>query len=67
MSTLQTSPENTLFVGDSAVDLQTASNAGVDCILVTYGFRTREELEQHYPQTLIDHPMNLLSILDSQM
>lgn len=29
----------TLFVGDSSVDLQTARNAGVRCCLVTYGIR----------------------------
>lgn len=32
-------PRETLFVGDSAVDLETARNAGVRCCLVTYGIR----------------------------
>ncbi|MGI6239327.1 MAG: HAD family hydrolase [Christensenellales bacterium] len=34
----------TLFVGDSAVDLQTAKNAGVDAAWVSWGFRTRAEM-----------------------
>lgn len=33
-----------VYVGDSDVDLQTAGNAGLDCILVSWGFRSREFL-----------------------
>ncbi|EHF02509.1 hypothetical protein HMPREF1008_00154 [Olsenella sp. oral taxon 809 str. F0356] len=32
-------PERVVYVGDSEVDLQTARNAGVDCIAVSWGFR----------------------------
>ena len=34
----------TVYVGDSEVDIETAANAGVDCISCTWGFRTREQL-----------------------
>lgn len=34
----------TLYVGDSAVDVATAKGAGLSCVCVTWGFRTREEL-----------------------
>ncbi|MCE5344000.1 MAG: HAD-IA family hydrolase [Eubacteriales bacterium] len=37
-------PERALYVGDSDVDVQTAKGAGMDCMLVTWGFRTPEEL-----------------------
>ena len=36
--------EDTIYVGDSEVDVQTAKNAGLKCIGVTWGFRDREEL-----------------------
>ena len=32
------------YIGDSEVDFQTAQAAGMDCILVSWGFRDREEL-----------------------
>lgn len=37
-------PENTLYVGDSSTDLETAANAGLDCAWVSWGFRHRSEL-----------------------
>jgi phosphoglycolate phosphatase len=35
---------NTLLVGDSAIDLETAQRCGVNCCLVSYGFGFRREL-----------------------
>lgn len=40
------SPVDTIYIGDSGVDMQTALNAGVDSIGVTWGFRGEEELRQ---------------------
>ena len=34
----------TVYVGDSEVDIETAAAAGVDCVSVTWGFRTAEQL-----------------------
>ncbi len=39
--------EETVYVGDSEVDVQTAKNAGVDAILVDWGFRDRAVLETY--------------------
>ena len=38
-------PEQAVYVGDSDVDAATARNAGMDCILVDWGFRERSLLE----------------------
>ena len=35
-----------LYVGDTNVDYQTAKNAHLKCVLVTYGYRTKEEMEK---------------------
>jgi phosphoglycolate phosphatase len=37
-------PEDAIFVGDSRVDVETARNAGLPMVAVTWGFRPREEL-----------------------
>jgi phosphoglycolate phosphatase len=40
---------DTLLVGDSAIDLETARRAGVACCLVSYGFGFRPELRTEGP------------------
>jgi phosphoglycolate phosphatase len=54
------SQAETLYVGDSGVDMQTALNAGVDAVGVTWGFRSRTELEGFCPMGLIDEAEELL-------
>lgn len=39
--------ENVLYVGDSDIDVKTAMNANIKSIICTYGYRTKEELEQY--------------------
>ena len=41
-----------VYIGDSEVDVQTARNAGLDEIIVTWGFRSREELAPYGPKVL---------------
>lgn len=48
--------ENAVYVGDTDVDLETAKNAGMDCISVSWGFRTREELGGYEAKMIADVP-----------
>ena len=57
------SKENVLYVGDSGVDMQTAINAEVDALGVTWGFRPRAELESFRPMGLIDKAEDLLEFI----
>ena len=57
------SKEDTLYIGDSGVDMQTGANASVDTCGVTWGFRSREELEAFQPQHLIDTVDDLADII----
>jgi phosphoglycolate phosphatase len=55
--------DEVIYVGDSNVDMETGINAGVRTIGVTWGFRTREELEAYSPHALIDHPMQIVEFI----
>ena len=55
--------EETLYVGYSGVDMQTAINAGIDAVGVTWGFRPRAELESFQPMGLIDKAEELLGFI----
>lgn len=52
-----------LYVGDTAVDMETAMRAHVKKIGVMWGFRTREELEKANADVIIEHPLELLQLL----
>lgn len=48
--------KDAFYIGDTNVDMETAENSGVDFVLVTYGFRTKEELDEQCPgRPTIDH------------
>ena len=59
MEEMGASPEDTLFVGDSDVDIRTAKNGGLDSCGVLWGFRTRAELEREGAGFLAAHPAEL--------
>lgn len=63
MDELKVTGEQVLYVGDSEVDAETAKQAGIDCVLVSWGFRDRELLESLHPLKVIDKPEELLHIL----
>ncbi len=44
----------TVYVGDSNVDMQTGSNAAVRTIGVSWGFRSRDELAAYNPSAIVD-------------
>ncbi|MBE5939976.1 MAG: HAD family hydrolase [Lachnospiraceae bacterium] len=55
--------KNPVFVGDSEVDIQTALNSGMSYISVSYGFKTREFLEQAGAKTIAEDAEELKRIL----
>ena len=56
--------ETAIYVGDSEVDFATAENTGMDCVLVTWGFRTVEELAEFSPTAFINRPEELPGVLE---
>lgn len=57
------SPKECLYIGDTSTDMETGIKAGMDTIGVTWGFRTREELESYSPKYVIDHPSEITKIV----
>ncbi len=60
MEHMQVLPDESVYIGDSEIDLQTAENAGLDVIAVTWGFRTEEFLRARGADVLVDDPMEIL-------
>lgn len=54
-----------VYVGDSEVDIQTAKNASLPCISVTWGFRTEERLKDAGAdgKLMIRNPQELVPLL----
>ena len=59
------SVEQTIFVGDSEIDMQTAQNAGIFSVGVTWGYGRPASLVAQGANLLIDHPEDLLSFITS--
>lgn len=55
---------NTLIVGDSEMDVQCGKNTFAQTCAVTYGYRTKEELELQKPDYIIDNLSDLKEISD---
>lgn len=61
---LEITKEQAVYVGDSDVDLKTAANSGMDCLSVTWGFRTKEELLAAGATVMINDPEEILKFVN---
>lgn len=63
MSELASCPFETVYVGDSEVDLATARASGLECLSVTWGFRAPEFLTESGAKTLVSRPRDILKLV----
>ena len=56
-------PEKAVYIGDSDTDIMTARNAGLDEILVSWGFRGREFLTEHGAKNICDTPDEVYDVI----
>ena len=61
--TLGLDVKKTMYVGDTSVDIQTAKNAGLISVAVTWGFRSKQSLLAENPDYIIDTPQELLNFV----
>jgi phosphoglycolate phosphatase len=54
-----------IYVGDETRDISAAKKSRVKAIAVSWGFNSPEVLAKFQPDYLIDHPRQLLDVLDS--
>lgn len=54
----------TLYVGDSGVDMETARRACIDSVGVTWGFRPEKELREYHANCIVNSPGELLEIVE---
>ena len=59
-------PDQVLYVGDSAVDIETAQNAGTASCGVLWGFRDEAELEEAGAQYIAAHPQDIATLIASR-
>ena len=63
MKELGSSKEETVYVGDSEVDVLTAKNTGIPCISVLWGFRDKDFLKENGATTFADAPSEILDLI----
>lgn len=64
MSVLDSESRETVYVGDSEVDVMTARNAGVPCIGCLWGFRDEATLKAEGAAAIISEPTKLLEAIE---
>ncbi len=58
-------PENCVMIGDSTIDIQTAANAEMKAVAVTWGYHDRAKLTAAGAEVFIDHPSELAGLLEN--
>jgi phosphoglycolate phosphatase len=66
LNLLKVSHEEALFVGDSEVDIDTANNASMRSVGVTWGFRDEDLLIEHGATNIIHHPLDLWGVINKE-
>lgn len=61
---LGSTPEESIYIGDSEVDVATARNSGLLCIGVTWGFRDESVHQELGVQHIARIPKDILTIVD---
>lgn len=57
---LSVDKENAVYIGDSDVDIKTADNAGMDMMIVEWGFRDKRFLLQNGARNLVSSPAEIM-------
>jgi phosphoglycolate phosphatase len=62
MKIAEVAAEETLYVGDTDVDMDTAHGAGLKAVGALWGYRDRQELAEHHAEYIIAKPVELVEL-----
>ena len=54
------SKQDCIYIGDSITDIRTSRNAGIDCLLVNWGYGRGDAFEDGYPMDVIGNASEIL-------
>lgn len=57
--------QDTIYIGDSGIDMETARRACIDSIGVSWGFRPVKELKEYHANIIINKPQDILPIVQN--
>lgn len=63
IKTLESTPEQATYIGDSEVDVATGLAAGMHTIGVTWGFRSQKILEEAGAEHTVAHPQEIVKLI----
>ena len=61
----KTPKADTIYIGDSGMDMETARRACVDSVGVTWGFRPEKELVENHADTIVNSPGDIAKLIFS--
>ena len=56
--------DEAVYIGDSITDIKTAQNAGIDCVIVKWGYGDEDTFNHTYPLNIISDFSQLCELLD---
>lgn len=56
--------DDAIYIGDSKTDIKTAQNAGIDCVIVKWGYGNENDYENEYVFKAIDEFDELIDIIE---
>ena len=65
LSQAKVAKQDTLYVGDSGIDMEAARRACVDSVGVTWGFRPVKELKENHANVIINKPIDILPMIEN--
>ncbi len=63
LSELGVERRDAVYIGDSEVDIETAKNAGMDAIIVDWGFREADFLKSRGAEVIVSSPGQVLELI----